>query len=80
MVDRALAQHPSTPSKPWGMTTYSDEVSPGNQLLSDNPRKAQAIYYSFREFGAATLADEEAWSVERILRTCVTNTLLAGTS
>ena len=80
LVAQSLRNHPSTHQRPWGMIVYSDEVSPGNQLLSDNARKVQVVYFSFREFGAAALADEEAWWVACVVRSTIVNSLLGGMS
>ena len=78
LLARSIAAHPPSPSRPWGLIVYSDEITPGNQLLNDNARKVQAVYFSFREFGAAALADEEAWIVGCVVRSNIVNTLLGG--
>ena len=56
-----LERKPSSPENPWGMILYSDEVVPGNPLSFDNLRKAWAIYFGSREFGAMALQREESW-------------------
>ena len=70
----ALAMCPSTPTNPWSLIAYSDEIVPGNQLSYDNTRKSQAVYYSFKEFGQA-LSDEEAWFTAVAVRSSVVVTL-----
>ena len=47
---------------------YSDEVTPGNPLATNNKRKFHAIYWSFLEFGTNALSREESWF-------CITTTL-----
>jgi len=49
-----------TAADPWRVLLYSDEVTPGNQLLPSNDRKIQAVYWSFLEF-AERLSDESVW-------------------
>ena len=63
----ALAVVPSTPTQPWHLLAYSDEIVPGNQLSYENKRKCQTVYYSFKEFGLA-LSDEEAWFIATVVR------------
>jgi hypothetical protein len=67
-VRQKLVEHPSTPDNPWGLIVYSDEISPGNQLLHHNPRKTQAFYYSFIEFGAEALSSEFLWLTLTVAR------------
>lgn len=52
---------PPTPEAPWQIILYSDEVTPGNPLATNNMRKFQAIYWSFLEFGVNALSREESW-------------------
>jgi hypothetical protein len=40
---------------------YSDEVTPGNPLSTQNERKFQAVYFTFLELGAHALSREETW-------------------
>ena len=60
---------PSTPSKPWHIVMYSDEVTPGNQLAHRNSRKSQCIYWSFLELGPY-LSNELCWFTCGVLRSC----------
>ena len=60
MTDK-LAVCPSTYDDPWSFVLYSDEVVPGNQLSFHNLRKCWVLYWSFLQFGAETLSNEDAW-------------------
>ena len=80
LVERTLERHPCTPSSPWGLIIYSDEVTPGNQLQAHNCRKTQAVYWSIFEFGAAALSDEESWMEVCICRSTEVKTLQGGMS
>ena len=61
LMDRRLVEVPPSPEAPWRIVLYTDEVTPGNQLLMDNLRKMWVAYLSFLELGPAALADENAW-------------------
>ena len=52
-----------SPETPWDIILYSDEIVPGNQMSYDNRRKLWAAYWSFKQFGTAALAREDAWFV-----------------
>ena len=67
-IGYVLVKHPCTPQNPWGIIIYNDEISPGNQLLHHNPRKVQAFYYSFIEFGAEALYSEFLWFTLTVAR------------
>jgi len=56
-----LQNKPPTPEEPWHLVLYSDEVTPGNVLSTNNKRKFQAMYWSFLEFGTNALSREESW-------------------
>ena len=56
-------RNPPSPTKPWSVCIYSDEITPGNQLKPDNQRKLQGVYWTFLEFGPAALAKEDNWLV-----------------
>ena len=58
---RTLELHPCSPTTPWTVILYDDEIVAGNVLLRHNPRKSWAYYYSFLEFGAAALSSEFLW-------------------
>ena len=59
LVRWALAKHPSTAERPWRIVLYNDEV--GIVKLKRDSRKAEAVYWSFLEFGPTALADEDCW-------------------
>ena len=59
LVKQVHMQIPCTADSPWNLIIYSDEVSPGNQLLPVNTRKLQCVYWSIDEFGDSMLCDEE---------------------
>ena len=61
MLKERLEAKPSSYEDPWRFIIYSDEVVPGNQLSFHNLRKCWVLYYSFMEFGEATLCNEDAW-------------------
>ena len=77
-MDAALAIRPSTHDAPWRIVLYCDEVTPGNQLAQDNLRKLWAFYFSFMEFGAAILSQEDAWFCYASIRSCRVNKAQAG--
>ena len=52
--------HPS-PSSPYKIGLYSDEITPGDQIMGKHRRKFQAVYWSIMELGAAALSLEENW-------------------
>ena len=55
-----LASDPSTPTKPWRLCLYSDEVVPGNQLAPNNARKVWVLYFGFLECHPH-LSNENVW-------------------
>jgi hypothetical protein len=59
---QCLAQHPSSPEKPWHLVLYADEVVPGNQIGNSNERKIWVVYFSWLEFGMQALCKEESWA------------------
>ena len=50
-----------TASAPWELCVYSDEVTPGNQLKSENRRRFHAFYFSFKNLKQRGLTDERTW-------------------
>ena len=79
-MKQALLATPPSHTKPWSVVLYSDEVTPGNPLAINNPRKFQSIYWSFLEFGASALSHEESWFIATIELSKLVNTLSAGLS
>ena len=55
LMQEGIASAPPTPETPWELILYQDEVTVGNVLRHDNPRKVQAMYYSFIQFPAAAM-------------------------
>ena len=76
-VERTHDANPSSADKPWNLCLYSDEVTPGNQLLIDNKRKIQAVYFSFMEFGPS-LASEDLWMTITAKRSHVVSKNICG--
>ena len=71
--EQRLHECPSTEESPWNILLYCDEVHPGDQLGGKKLRKFHAIYFSFQEFGAAALANEDMWFTVATVRTQVVN-------
>ena len=61
LFDQRLEASPSSPEVPWHLVLYSDEVTPGNPMQSNNKRKFHGVYYTFLELGAHALSREESW-------------------
>lgn len=53
-------RNPSSPTRPWRICVYSDEVTPGNTLKVNNARKFVVFYYSMMEFSPA-ISNEHIW-------------------
>ncbi|CAE7023198.1 unnamed protein product [Symbiodinium natans] len=77
LVDATFARQPTSPSHPWRMILYTDEVTPGNVLSHRLERKAWVGYISFLDF-REHLSKEAAWFVAFIIRTKEVATLEAG--
>jgi hypothetical protein len=75
----ACRQHPSDPQNPWGLIVYADEIG-HNPLLSKDPRKVQAIYYSYAELGARMLSTESGWFVLTTIRSNLVDKIASGMS
>lgn len=60
MLRRSAQRAPSSLASKWRVLLYLDEVLPGNNLAYKNTRKLLAFYWTFADFGAAALSDEEA--------------------
>ena len=80
MLLRALDKHPNSQDQPWSLILYTDEVSPGNQMLQLNARKTWAFYWSILEFGPSVLSDEESWFEILLYRTTQTKCIKGGMS
>jgi hypothetical protein len=80
LMAATAARHPPRIDAPWHLIVYSDEVTPGNQLKSENRRQLQSIYYSFAEFGPAALCHEDYWLTFATLKCSVVNNIDGGMS
>ena len=79
LILRTMAQFPPTPSTPWNLIGYTDEIVPGNALSYENIHKVQALYYSFKEFGYS-LCDEESWFTSVVVASRTVKNLAGGMS
>ena len=79
LLEQKLAAHPSNLNSQWDIIVYLDEVSPGNQLKSDNRRKLWCVYYSFGQF-REHLSKELAWFVLCTVRAELVQQLKGGVS
>ena len=75
----AYRQCPCSPDDPWGLILYADEIG-HNPLLAVDPRKVQAIYYSYAELGARVLSTESGWFVLATVRSTVVEKMVSGMS
>lgn len=80
LLKETAVKFPPSPSRPWHLIFYSDEIVPGNVLSSDTSRKLQMCYVSFAEFGAVNLAKEHAWFVVFATRSNVVTKVSGGMS
>ena len=76
ILARLHEYNPSSPTKPWRLILYSDEITPGNQLAHTHGRKVNSIYYTFFEFGAF-LAHEDFWFTGTLVA-CTTVKIIEG--
>eukprot|EP00971_Amphidinium_carterae_P239319 4751070-Amphidinium_carterae.1 len=80
LIQQAHMRLPSSPQSPWHFILYSDEVTPGNQLLHVNARQLQVLYWSLLEFGMDVLSEEESWLEVAICRSSIVQKLKGGMS
>jgi len=73
-------RRPPSPTTPWQLCMYSDEVCPGNNLKVDNRRMLQACYMSMLEFGACALSKEDFWFVSTTVRSTIVRGVEGGMS
>ena len=59
LISRTFEKNPSSPSSPWRLVLYTDEILPGNQLAYKTARKLWGVYWSILELGIAALSDED---------------------
>lgn len=75
-----LAKFPSSPSTPWRLIIYFDEVSPTNPLASKkDPRKVQSFYWTFAEF-ENLVHREEMWFIVTCTPSLIVETMDSGMS
>ena len=77
LLKHTASQHQPTPSSPWHLVLYSDEITPGNALAARQERKAQTIYWSFLEFGPH-LSNELVWFTMAVMKSKECLKLLAS--
>ena len=60
------------------LVEYSDEVTPGRELVAYNDKKIWVLYWSFLDFGSAALAAEDAWFTGAVVKSCIVRNKIAG--
>ena len=70
------AKRPS-PTTPWNILFYQDDITPGNVLRPDLGRKCTCVYFSFKELQGA-LRSEDVWLPMAILKVSVTKFVDGG--
>ena len=60
------------------LVEYSDEVTPGRELVAYNDKKIWVLYWSFLEFGSAALANEDAWFTGAVVKSSIVRNKIAG--
>ena len=78
LLEQKHQQIPSSFDKPWNLILYSDEVTPGDVTSQALSRKVQAIYYSFKELGHASLCREDAWFCVLVARSKTVQQMVPG--
>ena len=72
------AKRPS-PTQPWNILFYQDDITPGNVLRPDLGRKITCVYFSFKKLQGA-LRSEDVWLPMAILKASVTKLVDGGLS
>lgn len=80
LKDTIAVVGPPSPTKPWKLGLYSDEIDPGDALMGNRFRNVQALYWSFIEFGPGVLSDESSWLTATTARSHVLKHVPAGIS
>ena len=60
------------------LVIYTDEVTPGRELIKYNDKKFWTLYWSFLDFGPAALANEDAWFIGLTVRSSTVRNKIAG--
>ena len=71
---------PSSPSAPYRIGVFADEIDPGDQILGKHKRKFQAVYWSILALGPAALSSEENWFTVCTMRSNLVQKLSGGMS
>ena len=58
LLRRTFEKHPPSPTKPWDILMYCDEVLPGNALSYNPQRKSWGVYWTIMQFEEA-ITDED---------------------
>ena len=80
LLQDALKRDTPSPTRPWGLIYYCDEITPGNGLKAENLRQTQSVYYSFLNLGSAVLAKEDAWMTFATLKSSDVTKVRGGMS
>ena len=76
LMQQRHATHPSSPTKPWDLIIYCDEIIPGN-VLGRAERKAWAVYASFLNF-QEELHNQDLWLTIALERSTFISTVEGG--
>ena len=80
LIMRTYRRTRPTPTAPWRLVFYNDEVTPGNVLAHCTTRKIEACYWSVLDWGSAALSDEAAWFTLSSLRSLIRKKVKGGLS
>lgn len=61
LMRETLAHTPCSRHSPWNIVLYQDGINPHDGLSSNHSRKSNVFYWSFLEFGAHALCNENNW-------------------
>lgn len=67
-------------AQPWRLVFNLDEVTPGNIAAPTNYRKFVAFYFTFAEFGAQLIRNQDFWFQTAILRSSIVKEIPGGLS
>ena len=75
---RAAEYQLCTPTRPWSLLVYWDEMTPGDSHAPDNLRKSMCVYYTFTELGMDTICTAGAWFALAVVRTSMISEVVGG--
>ena len=75
-----LCDRTRSPESTWGLILYSDEVTLGVVISTDNRRTLQCVCFSFAEFGPVALSHEESWFAIVVEMISTVSSVAAGMS